>query len=364
MRYLETKQLLLLAYCQAISFYLLLKSEGHPVIARLVEIKNLLDKMKELDEKLPSELEEILNQDHDTKSEVKLSEKALTLISEPVGRENKHSSVSITKSSQVALPTELISGGFPQENGNKQENGKKQIGLQSMEMLKVRASLEEKLKQKGVFKNRKVPSQPASVNSRLESIDDFGDAVIDKEEGNASSMRPSKLTKLKKLKVVSGDDDLLKRDDIGERRRKHELRVLANAGVKYNDEVGDEPEASEDEPEASEDELIKQAKRRKLVKLSKKAELYSRTPVASSLAEPEIVDGKRQITRQILKNRGLTRSRNKLHKNPRSNYKRKHEKKVKSWKGAARSIKKPTGPSYDGEHTGINPSISRSTRFK
>ena len=48
-RYLEMKQLLLLLYCQAIAFYLLLKSEGqpirdHPVLARLVEIKSLLDK--------------------------------------------------------------------------------------------------------------------------------------------------------------------------------------------------------------------------------------------------------------------------------------------------------------------------------
>lgn len=50
MHYMEIKQQLLLSYCQAITFYLLLKSEGqpvrdHPVISRLVEIKNLLDKV-------------------------------------------------------------------------------------------------------------------------------------------------------------------------------------------------------------------------------------------------------------------------------------------------------------------------------
>lgn len=48
--YFELKQLLLLSYCQAITFYLLLKSEGqpvhdHPVIARLEEIKELLDQV-------------------------------------------------------------------------------------------------------------------------------------------------------------------------------------------------------------------------------------------------------------------------------------------------------------------------------
>ncbi|XP_024527549.1 uncharacterized protein LOC9634996 [Selaginella moellendorffii] len=47
--YMEMKHMLLLSYCRTIVFYLLLKAEGrsvcdHPVIAKLVEIRTLLDK--------------------------------------------------------------------------------------------------------------------------------------------------------------------------------------------------------------------------------------------------------------------------------------------------------------------------------
>eukprot|EP01018_Ginkgo_biloba_P034696 Gb_25856 [translate_table: standard] len=67
MSYLEVKQLLLLCYCQSIVFYLLLKAEGHsvrdhPVIARLVEIRKFLDKIRPIDKRLQSQIERILKE--------------------------------------------------------------------------------------------------------------------------------------------------------------------------------------------------------------------------------------------------------------------------------------------------------------
>lgn len=100
-------------------------------------------------------------------------------------------------------------------------------------------------------------------------------------------------------KVVSGDDDLPMRDDIGERRRKHELRVLAGAGIKSQDGFGDEvgnidadedadmedgdadledgdAEMEDDDAGDSEDEYYKQVKQLRAAKLAAKAEKYSR----------------------------------------------------------------------------------------
>ncbi|PKI63782.1 hypothetical protein CRG98_015766 [Punica granatum] len=347
-RYLEVKQILLLSYCQAITFYLLLKSEGqpvrdHPVIGRLVEIKNLLDKMKELDENLPSQLEEVLVGN-------KADQTVATLMQEKLA-----------------------------------QNG--QFGAQSMKMLKVRAALEEKLRQKGILssaapKGEKNRKHLKPVNGMLETREDFDDNATGSDgtkhglsNGNASLSESSKLSSLivakqNKTKIISGDDDLPRRDDIGERRRKHELQVLAGAGIEPEDEAGiaDSPPradlGSDSENSVSEesgDEFYEQVKQQRAAKLAAKAEKYSRNSTAPAL--PETVDGKRLITYQMEKNRGLTRARKKLTKNPRKKYRTQHQKAVVRRKGQVREVRKPSGP-YGGEASGINAGISRSIRFK
>ncbi|XWS58736.1 hypothetical protein CRYUN_Cryun08bG0059800 [Craigia yunnanensis] len=395
MRYLEVKQVLLVAYCQAITFYLLLKSEGqpvrdHPVLGRIVEIQGLLDKVKQLDGNLPSEWEEILNKGAEMGQN--LVKEGAELVSDSG---TKDYDPSLAGDVQVAEPedtTNLLKMESTSNHDNKRVKLKRendQVGVQSREMLKVRAALEEKLKQKGIFSSNiqqpdKTKKHVKPVNGQLETYDDFADDAMDVEggahglsNGHATSQHSNKISliigKQNKSKVVSGDDDLPKRDDIGERRRKHELRVLAGAAVKSEDDHGGEYDTFEDDggisveetgdtedTEDSEDEFYKQVKQQRAAKLAAKAEIYTRTSAPPSL--PETIDGKRQINHQIEKNRGLTRQRNKNIKNPRKKYRLQSKKREKQRKGQVRDIRKPAGQ-YGGETSGINVGISRSVRF-
>lgn len=103
-----------------------------------------------------------------------------------------------------------------------------EVGVQSMKMLKVRAALEEKLKQKGVFKSItprtdrpqkhlkplngydftlilcglthfSIVQTNLELNRKLESYDDFDDDPVKSEgsnRGHASSLSASKVSQL------------------------------------------------------------------------------------------------------------------------------------------------------------------------
>ncbi|KAH0713850.1 hypothetical protein KY289_009809 [Solanum tuberosum] len=384
MHYIEVEKLLLLSYCQAISFYLLLKSEGqpvrdHPVISRLVEIKNLLNKMKELDGYLPS-LEDLLHKNVDNVTGVKLAGRNLDSESLPISDKPSVVSTDIQEAEpHEAELAELNGLNSQRKKESKRKRQDDQVGIQSMEMLKVRASLEEKLKQTGVLssiarKNEKQNKRSRLLNGLLATPDDFDDDAMgaedDRETRSLNKLSRLLTPQVARPKIISGDDDLPKRDDIGERRRKHELRVLAGAGVEPTDDVNDEPGdhasddvATSDDSEMDSDmEFYREVEKQHSAKLAAKEKMYSRTPAMLSTPET-VVDGKRQINYQMEKNRGLTRNRKKQDKNPRKKYRGKHEKAQKRREGQVQKIKKPSGP-YGGETTGINVGISRSIRFK
>ncbi|CAK9221969.1 unnamed protein product [Sphagnum troendelagicum] len=362
MNYLEVKHVLLLSYCQSIIFYLLMKAEArsvrdHPVIARLVELKMLLQKLSPIDKKLQHQLERLLKD-----------------VQTPAA---PHSAVQVNESNLSSATLKL------------DQDTEVIVGAESKKMLQERARLDARA-QKNVnlvvhvpvskAGHKKVKQLKRPRNGLKDILDDLEDDVGDMEglvlsKSNLISAvgRPRTLSQViaeagrpsKKPKAVSGDADLPVREDLGERRRNYEIQQAAKASVTNDTDDSDgkaEGNGQDEDKDPEEDDFYIQAKQLKEAKQAAKAAKYSRTLL--SPVEELDADGKRQITYQMEKNRGLTPYRKKATKNPRKKYKLKHEKAVIRRKGQVREVRHPTSASYGGESTGIRTNLSRSVRFK
>ncbi|KAH7445745.1 hypothetical protein KP509_01G022400 [Ceratopteris richardii] len=204
--------------------------------------------------------------------------------------------------------------------------------------------------------------QMASVTEALDSCThppgnvvqkQFNWTSIESDDDNAVEGKKSlyKLLtpKVRKAKpIMSGDMDLPLKEDLGSRRAQVERKIRQKLDS-IEDSDGD----------AIEDEYYQEAKRQRFLKITTK-EKDSVRRIEVTTAEPDV--GKRHISYEMEKNKGLTPYRKKLTKNPRKKYKLKHEKAVIRRKGQVREIKHPTS-SYGGEATGIRTTISRSVRF-
>ncbi|CAI5495879.1 unnamed protein product [Closterium sp. Naga37s-1] len=140
------------------------------------------------------------------------------------------------------------------------------------------------------------------------------------EAGKMTSLRGAQGSK-----VISGDADLPLKPDLGERRRAYEAGVVAKQVRKRGLEdlgfdQGDEDEGGDGEG-GEEDEFYAEARKMQEARRSAKAAKYSSSGLIPE-AEPSVdEDGRRQITNQIERNRGLKAHRNKAVKNPRKKYK-------------------------------------------
>ncbi|KAL2629616.1 hypothetical protein R1flu_014302 [Riccia fluitans] len=416
--YLEVKNLLLLSYCQSIIFYLMLKAEGrsvkdHPVIARLVELRLYLEKIRPIDKKLQYQIDKLLKaaktpgvagQKEDA---LKFKPNPDLLVSkldedmqdgggvykppmiapaamegEELSKDQKAKARAEKESRRKAKRSAFVKE-LADELDGKPEELRDVLGMESREMLREKERLEARAKEEedlfarvplSKVERKKLKQLKKTRNGLSDILDDFDDNLADlvgMDVGQHESSFPEDLIKPKKLsqviaesgrpskkqKVLSGDADLPVREELGERRRKLEMSKPS----KFDDSEDGGSDDNQQDFEPEEDEFYMEAKQMKEAKKAAKLAKYSRETSAPSVEED--ADGKRNITNMMEKNRGLTPHRKKLTKNPRKKYKLKHEKAVIRRKGQVRDIKS-AGGSYGGEATGIRTGISRSIRIK
>jgi len=118
----------------------------------------------------------------------------------------------------------------------------------------------------------------------------------------------------------------------------------------------------EEDPFYSEVVAAKAAKKQK--KAAKAADDDAAAWAARGASLDAAADGeKREVGRQIEKNRGLTRERKKIDRNARVKNREKFRKASIRRKGQVRDVKSQSG-AYSGEATGIKKNVSHSVRFK
>lgn len=251
------------------------------------------------------------------------------------------------------------------------------LGIVSKQMLEERSRLDARTQEGRHVAHVPVSNAERKKAKRLKAStgmtgtgDDFED-VVDNDSGVSNGLlnaKPRSLSQViaqagrpfKKPQIISGDADLPVREELGDRRRKLEIQKT-NKKIAMHDSDDHESNGRASSIEPEEDEFYKQAKLLKEAKQAAKDSKYSRTLLVP--VEEEDAEGKRSITWQMEKNRGLTPHRKKANKNPRKKYKLKHEKAVIRRKGQVREMRQATS-NYGGESTGIRTNISRSVRFK
>ena len=124
------------------------------------------------------------------------------------------------------------------------------------------------------------------------------------------------------------------------------------------DDVGDDVE---DDFVGLEDDVYQEAKAASNSRKRRREERARGPAVHPPLADPE-ASGKRGITREIEKNRGLTPHRSKERKNPRKKHRLRYGKAVVRRKGQVQDVASRPD-SYGGEATGVRSKLARSRRL-
>jgi U3 small nucleolar RNA-associated protein 3 len=223
-------------------------------------------------------------------------------------------------------------------------------------------------------KDKKTLRQQTKFANELTDLADFGDysllkhlGTIDEAGGDVHDDEAVRKQSLRSVigksvggpepvrAVKGGDDDVPAR----EKRRQRESTL----GEDYNTHMDSDNDAKMNEP-VSEDEYYEDVKQSTENRRSAKEESFHARfePAFEDGSDNETGGDKRAISREIMKNKGLTPNRPKDRQNPRKRRRNQYEKSMKKLKSIKATVKQPSG-NYGGEQTGIKKNLARSVKY-
>ncbi|CCD17207.1 unnamed protein product [Trypanosoma congolense IL3000] len=329
-QFLETKVQLMLSYCMHVTFYLLLKAEGkkvadHPVIDNLVEIRVYLEKLLQLEEKLQYSLNRLLSGKYtaaarlDTLRPLQHSERAPTTVNKEAKKSRK----------QLEAMREA------------DEIEKEEVAA----MNRIRSKKSSELDTTAPI-DRKAASAILSYHEDEDQF--FSKLVAEDSEDEDGDQGLSLVERLRKRQCALAKD----KSNSGNDNKGGEV-VVDDGDSCYEEESEEDDLLSEGADEEGEYEMLLEEERER-----KKA--VTEAQPKREFVEP-VVD-RRKTTKKIETHRGLTKSRPKDRKTPRTAQRRKYEKGMRIHKAQVRTVQ----PEPEGGFVGVpslKTSVTKSIRF-
>ncbi|UVC49492.1 disrupter of silencing protein [Theileria orientalis] len=343
LEYLDIRNELFLMYLSYLTYYLLLKVHGisiekHPVIDRLLEIRLLLDKAKPIENKLQYQISKLLNN-------LKSKEESLVPRIENMELNNMHST-------KYKAPKNIINQVHNEEDKEEDEKDerykfmKKMNEIEEYEMERMRRiPLTKKYKKYMQSMDKKHKNL---IGTNLQDLTSFtSEKKRVKSNSNDLNVAAQKLRQSVIMSEKRNNPDMVytnKSDRIIKKRK-----LMSSEGDSKSNKNGKNVQKMEHRHKKDEIDKIKENYNK--IKENRKQK-YQQSSVRVYKPE-EVIEGKRDIGKDIMKNRGLVVKRDKTQGNARVTNRRKFEKKMKIY-NAMTSKNRKEALDYVGEETGIN----------
>ncbi|CAO3626412.1 unnamed protein product [Mucor hiemalis] len=341
-------------YMTNISFYFALKASDsndvrdHPVIQALFSLKQTLEKLDVLEEKLQDEIQDLV-----TELEEEEEEEEPVVIEEKPVKKQKSKSKSVKKPVVISHDSD-ISDNLQDDTEDEQD------------ILNEIDDIEEEFKSlKKANKKRKRAVQDDF--GELDALDELDmEDKISKKKSIRDYVAKIDSKQAKNTNRYQGDVDLPYRDRVKQERKGVAQPQDKSADLDEDDWNEDDAAAADEVRNGkadSDDEYYSQiAASKDALKLAKK-EVYEAERPAIESRDIQVDEGhKRLASYKILKNKGLTPHRKKENRNARVKHRNKYAKQMKKL-SSTRAVVKTQSAGYGGEMSGVKTNVIKSVKL-